>query len=732
MEASGWILDAYAQNSQIVLWIKKQDGGTLCLTDQSSLDFYLEPKEDLAAEELCSIVQEHPQVETAKIERKYTSVNAEEKTNVIHVYVSTAERLRNVIHDLKEFDLSRAFYNTDLLHVQRYLFHKKLEALEKVEVEFDDDFKVRGVRSTDDEAIAPPPFSTLIFRIKIQSSSLLPSSERDPISQIMILDENLHVEKCLDGPEQDILQFFSELIRQTEPDIIVTPREERYAFRYLVDRARNIGLEIRLGRFDVGDDLQRPYYGRVHLDLETFHQIGLAGLAEKSRFALLPIGVVSGWGPARIIDSRQCYEAMKRDMLLPSSRRGVASNVLTAKEVAFKDRGALIQSPKIGIHENVAELDFESLFPLIIVKRNISYETVSALGIDSHKRGFLPELVEGFINRRICFKHQRSKYPEGSAEWEWCEQRQLLLKKLLVCLYGYSGSDLNRFSNPFAYREINRIGRETVLAAMNIAMREGYEVIYLDTDSIFVKRPSAAEQDYLELADVIRREVGFPISLKHHYKFLVLLPQEADPEIEAARRFYGRLIDGKIYYRGIELRRHDYPIFLKDFQKQLLTIILDADTADEIRGRQFRKALDYTISTYEEMLDGKINPEKLVISKILRMPIRNYRSLFPHVIAAIQLEGLSKPIKPGETVEYVYVDAAQMNPMKRVLPASIAHSYDCQKYAEMLLDTAETLLGVFGFSRTLFSLQPKPRGFLEELRRERDQEIILELENLED
>jgi len=732
MEASGWILDAYAENSRIVLWIKKEDGNVVRLTDESSPDFYLEPKEDLTPEELCSIVQEHPQVETTEIERKYTSIKAEEKTNVVHVYVNRADRLRGVIHDLRKSGLCRAFYNTDFLHVQRYLFNKKLEALGKVEVEFDDNLRVREFRPVADETIAPPPFSILIFRIKVQCDNLLPNPERDPISRIDILDENLHIEEHIDGTEKQILQSFSHIIHRIDPDIIVTPREEIYAFKYLVDRARKRGLEIQLGRPTAGGDLSRLHHGRVQVDLETFNQIGLAGLAEKSRFALLPIGVVNRWGPARIIDSRQCYEAMKRDILLPSKRSGVESDILTAKEVAFNDRGALIQSPKIGLHENVAELDFESLFPFIMVKRNISFETVSARGIDNRKRGFLPELVEDFIERRLCFKHQKSKYPKGSAEWEWCEQRQLLLKKLLVCLYGYSGSDLNRFSNPFAYREINRIGRETVLAAMNIAMREGYEVIYLDTDSIFVKQQSAAEQDYLELANTIQREVGFPISLKHHYKFLVLLPQEADPEIEAARRFYGKLVNGEIYHRGIELRRHDYPAFLKDFQNQLLTIILDADTADEITRRQVRKALDYTISTYEEILDGKIDPEKLVISKILRMPIQHYMSLFPHVIAAIQLEGLSKPVKPGEMVEYVYVDAAQLNPMKRVLPASIARSYDRQKYGEMLLDTAETLLGVFGFSRTQFGLQLKPRNFLEELRRERDQEIILELENLED
>jgi len=50
----------------------------------------------------------------------------------------------------------------------------------------------------------------------------------------------------------------------------------------------------------------------------------------------------------------------------------------------------------------------------------------------------------------------------------------------------------------------------------------------------------------------------------------------------------------------------------------------------------------------------------------------------------------------------------------------------------MLLDVAESILGVFGFSRTQLGFQSRSRNFLEELRGERSKEILLELESLED
>ena len=239
--------------------------------------------------------------------------------------------------------------------------------------------------------------------------------------------------------------------------------------------------------------------------------------------------------------SRQCFEALKRGILLPKTR-GFFKYAVTAKDTIFRDRGGLILSPKAGLHENVAELDFESMFPQIIIRNNISYETVTPHFIDKTKEGFLGELTKKFLDRRLYFKHLRKNFSKGSRERVWCEQRQLALKGILVCIYGYSGCFANRFNNVAAYEEINRIVRETLVKTMNIAMREGFEVIYADSDSVFVKRKDASRGDYERLAEVISNEVKLPIALNHHFKYLVLLTQEADPDLEATRRYFRKLM----------------------------------------------------------------------------------------------------------------------------------------------------------------------------------------------
>jgi DNA polymerase elongation subunit (family B) len=210
-----------------------------------------------------------------------------------------------------------------------------------------------------------------------------------------------------------------------------------------------------------------------------------------------------------------------------------------------------------------------------------------------------------------------------------------------------------------------------------------------------------------------------------------LLTQEADPEIEAARRFYGKLTNGKVHCRSIELRRHDYPPFMKRFQEQLLSILLGADEASDVQKRQLPKAVEFTVQAVDELRLGNVPLNELVISKVLRMPVERYRSLFPHVTAAIQLRQKHRPVRAGDFVDYVYVDTKQVNPVNHVAPAEFATTYDVEKYAEMLLDVAESILGVFGFSRTRLGFQNRSRNFLDELRSEMTKEILTELEGLQ-
>jgi DNA polymerase elongation subunit (family B) len=116
------------------------------------------------------------------------------------------------------------------------------------------------------------------------------------------------------------------------------------------------------------------------------------------------------------------------------------------------------------------------------------------------------------------------------------------------------------------------------------------------------------------------------------------------------------------------------------------------------------------------MLGGQdITQEDLVVSKLLGQSIIKYKSLFPHVSAAIQLSNKKdKHPSKGDTIKYIYTNSHHKNPLCRVAPidSSINEKkekldYDKEKYKEMILDSAETVLGYFGFDRSQYGNKKK-------------------------
>jgi len=734
---NGWLLDVYIDGGTATLWIKSDEGEAVRLTDSYAPSFYIKPSDLLEIERLISTLKTHPSIVSIKHEKRFASFSLE-RSDVLHVYVTSIQEYRRVLSDLANVEGIEAYYNVDLLHVQRYLFMKGLPPTSKMSLSRTKNNRLTSLKAIDDGSeIQPPPFTGLIFNIEVSSEKLSPNVETDSVSRIEVFDENLKPLKTFEEGEEKILLGFSDFIREVDPDFLISDDVEE-KLTYIIERSRILRINTQLGREDIDISKPRklmPYCvrGRVPVNLDTFLQIGIAGIVERARFTLAPPGMAAKWPAGRTIDSRQYYEALKRGILIPKSH-SFFRYVKTAKNAIFSDRGGLILSPKVGLHENVGVLDFESMYPYIITRYNVSYETTSPDHIRTGREGFLSIMTRICLQRRLHFKHSREKFPRNSQEWLWCEQRQTALKGILVWIYGYSGCFANRFNNVVCYEEINRLARENLVKSMNIAFAGGFEVVYADSDSLFLKKHGASKEDFGALAKKIASETGLPITLDHHFRFLVLLKQEADPNLEATRRYFGKLTDGQLYYRGVELRRHDYPILLKGFQERLMEILFNAASVEDIWNLQYRKAFEYVVEKCDLIQTGKAPAEELVISKILRKPVDTYRSLLPHVVAAIQMVQKGKQLKNRERIDFVYVDAENRNPFRRIIPSAVIddmhQSYDRDKYVELVLDVAETVLGTFGFNRKQLGFRAKPKNSIEELELERSREIISELETL--
>src|SRR5215204_1438069 len=322
-------------------------------------------------------------------------------------------------------------------------------------------------------------------------------------------------------------------------------------------------------------------------------------------------------------------------------------------------------------------------------------------------------------------------------EYLWCQQHIDSLKNILVCLYGTTGSIWNRYGNITVFEEINRLSREILIKTKDVVQKLGCELIYADTDSIFIKNHDGVTptNQYENIVSILRRETGLPISVEHNFKFLILLPVEANEKIEALKQYYGITHEGHLVVRGVEIRRHDTPKFIKQFQTELLSALFDCEDVKGIMNKGYENALLLVTKAIDKMMIGgeDITQGDLVISKLLGQDITKYKSLFPHVSAAIQLSNEDKHPSKGDTIKYIYKNSQHKNPLCRVASIDSTNvvggklDYDKEKYKEMIVDAAETVLGYFGFDRSVYgkkkNIGPRKWRWLQELRQERDNDI---------
>jgi DNA polymerase elongation subunit (family B) len=339
------------------------------------------------------------------------------------------------------------------------------------------------------------------------------------------------------------------------------------------------------------------------------------------------------------------------------------------------------------------------MFPSIISRRNVSYETVTEEGVDTSRPGFMGRFTSPTLERRFRFKHMKRQFQLNSKEWVWCEQRQASLKLMLVVIYGYSGCYANRFANVQVFQEINRQARQALVKALNITLARGFEVVYGNTDALYTKKKDATEADYEGLAAEIAEATGLPIKLDKHFRFLVLLGKTTDPLHGASNRYYGRLTDGSLFYRGIELRKHDTPLYMNRLQERVMATLFDTEDADGVLRIGLPKALATANRAFEDLRRGRVDAKELVISKRLSRELTQYRSLQAHVVAALL------GAEEEENSRYIYVDSESSNPYLRVKPSFMLGDangkYDRKKYVELARRTVMSLLSPFLSEDTL-------------------------------
>ena len=170
--------------------------------------------------------------------------------------------------------------------------------------------------------------------------------------------------------------------------------------------------------------------------------------------------------------------------------------------------GGLVLSPKPGLHENIAVLDFKSMYPNIMITYNLSPDTYIApeepeppsgvfvapeVGHKFRKAppGFYKEALTYLINVRGNIRQKMKTLNPRTVEYHVLDARQKAVKIITNAAYGYAGWIGARWYIKPVAEAASAWGRHIILTASQMAEKAGIAVVYGDTDSLFLSYDQA-------------------------------------------------------------------------------------------------------------------------------------------------------------------------------------------------------------------------------------------------
>lgn len=315
--------------------------------------------------------------------------------------------------------------------------------------------------------------------------------------------------------------------------------------------------------------------------------------------------------------------------------------------------GGMVTAPKPGMHENIAVLDFKSMYPNIMITYNISPDTYLPPEEPTPKNGVYtaPEVKHRFrkeppgfyktvlthlIQARDEIRSTLKKLSPKSPEYRALDARQKAVKVITNASYGYTGWIGARWYIKPVAEAAAAWGRETIQKTIKQAEKLDLQVIYSDTDSVFVTN----EQTKIEkLSQEIGKTLGLEIKPDKIYTRILFT--------EAKKRYCGLLPNGELDIVGLEVVRGDWAAVAKNLQEKVLEILL--------KEKSSQKAADYVREYIANVKVGKVSYREFVIWKTLTKAPEEYAVKAPHVEAARLLKKEGLDLTLGDKVGYVIV-----------------------------------------------------------------------------
>ena len=411
-------------------------------------------------------------------------------------------------------------------------------------------YNPRGMPQSDLDPIIMISFSSNQGFRKVLSTKNTPDSSDPNGSPLDFVEVVAH--------EKELLEKFVETVQSENPDIILGYNSDSFDFPYIRDRAAKLGVPLKLGidgsspKFTrIGFTSSAMIRGRLHIDLysnirrymhlarhtlehvylelfgeekldipgdeiylywdeggrrlETlFHysmhdavavtRIGERMLplsTELTRIVGQPLFDVARMASGRLVEWYLIRKSFEQGYLVPNKPSPDELIQREGKHVV----GGYVKEPVSGLHENIVYFDFRSLYPSIIISKNISPDSLTS-GENCHISpeyghkflkepvGFIPSAIGQILQDRIKIKSQM-KESHDDHQISVMNNQQEALKRLANTFYGLYNHSTFRWYSLKCSESITAWGRDFLKKTMEDSEKQGFKPVYADTDGFF-------------------------------------------------------------------------------------------------------------------------------------------------------------------------------------------------------------------------------------------------------
>lgn len=453
---------------------------------------------------------------------------------------------------------------------------------------------------------------------------------------------------------------------------------------------------------------------------------------EISKVSGLVLQDVLDGGEAARIENLLLREFNKRNFVIPNKPTNEELSRRNEERIKNSLKGGFVLNPEIGFHDKaVVYLDFKSMYPSIMIALNICPTTLlidKNIDVDkittsygtsfvkpTVRKGIIPQIVEYLITTRDKIKKDMKSAKNANFK-KYLYAKQYAFKTVANAFYGYTGYIRARLYILEIANTITDTGRETINKTKDIIEKNTpYKVIYADTDSVMVKLKTTDVKEAFkigeQLVELINNNLEYSLKMKIEsvFKTMLLLSKKryAGWNFEPSNDGF----DESIVTKGIETIRRDWCDLVSETLQDVLNIIL--------KEQDVKKALNLVKNKINDIKTGKMDINKLIITKSISKSLKTYKGVQPHVELLKKMKKRDPASAPGigDRIGFVIIKGTGMVSKRTEDPDYVIKNklaIDSKYYIEsQLLPPLERVFEALNISKSELLGIGKQTGLLE-------------------